>query len=493
SISGLICLPKSFIESLRAVQKVEIKKCLELTCLWEEGTEIENLARLEIMNIESCPLLVSLTGKEQGLLRFNLKRFTLSSCKALESLTDAMMMEVDGSSSSNNMLRLESLSIYNCDSLKSLPNTTVKHSTINRCVNFESLPNTTVKHSTINRCVNFESLPNTTVKHSTINRCVNFESLPDGVLLQDDGDSNSNLVSLTIDGLPSLNSVESGNLPASLKEFIVYNGKRLESFPERLLQHCRGLESIRIGDCEVLRSLSLDGLSNLRDLGISKCALLEFFPEMGLSLPNLRSLSIEDCPRLERIPDAGLPLNLTALELKNCQNLNSLPNTMNELTSIRNLRINDCPGIKSISNWGFPPNLTDLDLDGEHLKQLAVGRGLRNLTSLHGFNTCHPPDIVLPSSLTSLWMHKAKNLKSIPSGLFENLNSLQFLGIYWCPKLRSLPRKGLPPSLVLLYIVGCPLLKRQRFEEKGEYWFLTRTIPYVEIDTNKDSFLFFFF
>ncbi|GLT95771.1 hypothetical protein SLE2022_134330 [Rubroshorea leprosula] len=426
------------------------------------------------MNIESCPLLVSLTGKEQGLLPFNLKRFTLSRCKALESLTDAMMKKVDGSSSSNNMLRLESLSIYNCDSHK-------------------SLPNTTVKHSTINRCVNFESLSNTTVKHSTINRCVNLESLPDGVLLQDDGDSNSNLESLTIDGLPSLNSVESGNLPASLKEFIVYNGKRLESFPERLLQHCRGLESIRIGDCEVLRSLSLDGLSNLRDLGISKCAVLEFFPVIGLSLPNLRSLSIEDCPRLERIPDAGLPLNLTALELKNCQNLNSLPNTMNELTSIRNLRINDCPGIKSISNWGFPPNLTDLDLDGEHLKQLAVGRGLRNLTSLHGFNTCHPPDIVLPSSLTSLWMHKAKNLKSIPRGLFENLNSLQFSGIYWCPKLRSLPRKGLPPSLVLLYIVGCPLLKRQRFEEKGKYCSLTRTIPHVEIDTNKDSFLFFFF
>ncbi|GKV45217.1 hypothetical protein SLEP1_g52325 [Rubroshorea leprosula] len=374
-ISELVCLRKSFIESLIAVEKLEIEECPELTCLWEEGAE--------------------------GLLPFNLKRLTLSSCKALESLTDAMMMKVDGSSSSNNMLRLESLSIYNCDSLK--------------------------------------SLPTTTVKHLTINKCANFASLPDGVLLQDDGDSNSNLESLTIDGLPSLNSVGSGRLPASLKVFIVDDCKRLESFPERMLQHCTEVECIRIVDCEVLRSLSLDGLSNLRALNIRRCAVLEFFPEMGLSLPNLRSLTIVDCPGLEGILDGG-----------------------------------------------FPPNLTDLYLDFEHLKQPVVKRGLRNLTSLQSFsiyNTCHPLlDIVLPSSLTSLYIENAKNLKSIPRGLLQNLNSLQSLWIWDCPKLRSLPREGLPPSLGFLTIVRCPHLKLQRFEEKGEYWSLTRTIPRVQID-----------
>ncbi|GKV45232.1 hypothetical protein SLEP1_g52341 [Rubroshorea leprosula] len=402
-ISGLVCLARSFIESLIAVEKVEIKKCLELTCLWEEGAEIENLARLEKMNIESCPLLVSLTGKEHGLLPFNLKHLTLSSCKALESLTDAMMMKVDGSSSSNNMLRLDSLRIYNCESLK--------------------------------------SLPTTMVKHLTINGCVNFESLPDGVLLQDDGDSNSNLEYLRIEGLPSLNSVGSGHLPASLKEFTVEDCKRLESFPERMLEHCTGLESLRICNCEVLRSLSLEGLSNLRDLNIRRCAVLEFFPEMGLSLPNLRSLTIIGCPGLERILDGG-----------------------------------------------FPPDLTDLYLDGEHLKQPVVEWGLRNLTSVQRlgiYNTCTLPDIVLPSSLRSLWIENAKNLKSIPRGLLQNLNSLQYLQISGCPKLRSLPREGLPASLGSLWITRCPLLKRQRFEEKGEYWSLTRTIPCVQIDDDE--------
>ncbi|GLT95775.1 hypothetical protein SLE2022_134370 [Rubroshorea leprosula] len=448
-ISGLVCLARSFIESLIAVEKVEIKECLELTCLWEEGTKIENLARLEKLDIKRCPLLVSLTGKGQGLLPFNLKHLTLSSCKALESLTDAMMMKVDGSSSSNNMLRLESLSIYNCDSLKSLPTTTM-------------------------------------VKHLTISGCAKFESLPDGVLLQDNGDSNSNLESLRIEQLPSLNSVGTGHLPASLKEFNVYYCKRLESFPERMLQHCTGLESLGIWNCEVLRSLSLDGLSNLRYLYITKCAVLEFLPEMGLSLLNLRSLRIEDCPGLERILDGGLPLNLTDLELENCQNLNSLPKTMNELTLIKDLTIRGCPGIKSIPDGGFPPNLTDLYLDGEHLKQPAVERGLRNLTSLqrfHIYNTCPPLlDIVLPFSLTSLWIQNARNLKSIPRGLLQNLNSLQHLSILGCPKLRSLPREGLPPSLGSLWISNCPLLKRQRFEEKGEYWSLTRTIPHIVID-----------
>ncbi|GKV52183.1 hypothetical protein SLEP1_g58774 [Rubroshorea leprosula] len=372
-ISGLVCLPKSFIESLKAVENVEIEDCLELTCLGEEGAEAQNLACLEEMNIEGCPLLVSLTEKEQGLLPFNLKRLTLSNCKALESLTEAMTMKVDGSSSSKNMLRLESLSIYNCDSLKSLPTPTVKHLIIDGCANFESLPN--------------------------------------GVLLQDDGDSNSNLESLRIEGLPSLNSIGTGHLPASLKEFIVE-------------------------DCK----------SNLRDLIIRRYAVLEFFPEMGLSLPNLRSLRIANCPGLERIPDGG---------------------------------------IKSIPDGGFPPNLTDLELDGEHLKQPAVKRGLRNLTSLQSFDiykTCPLPDIVLPSSLISLEIRNAKNLKSIPRGLLQNLNSLQSIWIRECPKLRSLPRKGLPPSLEILWISNCPLLKRQRFEEKGEYWSLTRTIPYVEIE-----------
>ncbi|GKV45207.1 hypothetical protein SLEP1_g52315 [Rubroshorea leprosula] len=375
-ISGLVCLARSFIESLIVVEKVKIKKCLELTCLWEEGAKIENLAHLEKMNIESCPLLVSLTGKEHGLLPSNLKHLTLSRCKALESLTDAMMMKVDGSSSSNNMLRLESLSIYNY-----------------------------------------------------------------GVLLQDNGDSNSNLESLTIEQLPSLNSVGSGHLPASLKEFTVEDWKRLESFPERMLQHCTELESLRIGDCEVLRSLSLDGLSNLRDLNIVRCAVLEFFPKIGLSLPNLRSLTIIGWPGLERIPDGG-----------------------------------------------FPPNLTDLYLDGEHLKQPTVERGLRNLISLQNVgisNTCPPPDIVLPPSLIFLWIVNAKNLKSIPRGLLQNLNSLRYLEICDCPKLRSLPREGLPPSLVSLCISKCPLLKRQCFEEKREYWSLTRTIPLVQMDDDE--------
>ncbi|GLT40550.1 hypothetical protein SLA2020_146740 [Shorea laevis] len=372
-ISRLVCLPQSFIKSLIVVQNVEIEECLQLTCLWDEGAEIENLACLEEMEIKGCPLLVSLTGKEQGLLPFNLKCLTISNCAALESLLDAMMMKLDGSSSGNNMSRLESLIIDNCDSLK--------------------------------------SLPTTSVKHLIIDKCANFESLPDGVLLQDDGDSNSTLECLRIKELPSLNSVGSGHLPASLKEFVVYDCKRWESFLKRILQHCIGLESIDIWNCEVLRSFSLDGLSNLRALKIRKCAVLEFFPEMGLSLPNLGLLGIEDCPRFERIPDGGLPLNLTDLELEDCQNLNSLPNTMNGLTSIKKLKIKDCLGIKSIPDGGFPPNLTNLELDGEHLKQPVVKRGLRNLTSLevlHIYDTCPLLDIVLLSSLVDLRISNAR-------------------------------------------------------------------------------------
>ncbi|GLT32738.1 hypothetical protein SLA2020_073830 [Shorea laevis] len=61
-ISKLTCLPKSFTQSLTALETLHIEGCSDLTCLWEEGTEIE-----------------------QSLLPLNLKHLRLQKCGALES------------------------------------------------------------------------------------------------------------------------------------------------------------------------------------------------------------------------------------------------------------------------------------------------------------------------------------------------------------------------------------------------------------------------
>ncbi|GLT30469.1 hypothetical protein SLA2020_052680 [Shorea laevis] len=424
-ISELTCLPKSFTRSLTSLETLDIVDCNDLTCLWEEGTEIE-----------------------QSLLPFNLKHLRLEKCRALESLPDAMMMRTDRSSSSNTsmlMSRLESLEICDCDSLKSFPR---------------------------------GKLP-ISLKYLTIDRCKGLESLPDA----DAGNNNSNL-HLVIRGVPCLYSSQGSchQLPVFLKEFTVTDyGESLESFPEKVLQHCTRLQSFFFLDCFILKSLpNLDCVSNLLHLSIRFCPVLESLPkELGLCTPNLKELSIDRC----------------------C-NFKSLPNTMYQLKSLQNLAMINCSSIEFIPNGGLPPNLKSLRLRGcENLKcvpntmyQLtslkdltipggALTMGLQNLTSLGylGIEQKLPLDIVLPSSLTTLWIEGEENLKSIPGRLFQNLSSLQLLLIKKCPKLRSLPREAFPPSLEKLDIFWCPHLKRQRFEAKGNYWPFTWSIPGVEI------------
>ncbi|GLT56129.1 hypothetical protein SLA2020_292000 [Shorea laevis] len=424
NIVELTCLPESFTQSLTTLETLYIANCSDLTCLWKEGTEIE-----------------------QSLLPFNLKHLSLQRCRALESLPDAMMMRTDRSNSSNTsmlMSRLERLEIYDCDSLKAFPR---------------------------------GKLP-ISLKYLTIDGCKGLESLPDV-----DGDNNNSNLHSAIRNVPCLYSSQGSchQLPAFLKGLEVTDGGEwLESFPERMLQNCTGLQSIYISGCKILKSLpNLDYVSNLVELFISSCEVLESIPEeLGLYTANLKHLWIQGC-----------------------ENLKSLPNTMYQLKSLQNLGIQGCPSIEFIPDEGLPPNLTSLSLGCKNLKcvpntmyQLTLLQNLylsgevltmdlQNLTSLQELAIWQkfPQDIVLPSSLTYLAIQKEENLESIPGGLFQNLSSLQSLIIRDCPKLRSLPKEAVPPSLGRLNIEGCPNLKRQRFEAKGDYWTLTWSIPCVSI------------
>ncbi|GLT96338.1 hypothetical protein SLE2022_139660 [Rubroshorea leprosula] len=416
NISELACLPKSFIQSLTTLETLSIQECGDLTCLWEEGAEIE-----------------------QNLLPLNLKHLSVWLCRALESLPDAMMMRMDESSSSNNsmlMSRLESLKIDGCPSLKFFPR--------------GKLP-ISLKHLKIEGCKSLESLPNV------------------------DGDNNNSNLHLEVKNVPCLYSSEDCDQPpAFLTKFEVSDCDWLKSFPERMLQRCTRLQSITICDCKILKSLpTLDCVSNLIELFIHRCKALASLPEeLGLCTPNLK-----------------------VLRITGWENFKSLPNTMYQLKSLQELYMHDLPGIEFIPDEGLPPNLTKLYLGCKNLKRLPNTMyqltSLKHLTVLGGalmslqrltIEQNSPLDIVLPSSLTRLEMNSEENLKSIPGGLFQNLSSLQELWIHNCPKLQSLPREAFTPSLGRLWIRGCPHLKRQRLEEKGDYWTLTCSIPVVWIE-----------
>ncbi|GKV41802.1 hypothetical protein SLEP1_g49294 [Rubroshorea leprosula] len=405
-ISKLTCLPKSFTQSLIALETLNITCCHDLTSLWEERAEIE-----------------------QSLLPFNLKHLSLMQCTHLESLPNAMMVQMDGSSSSDTSmltLRLEKLEISGCHSLNSFPR---------------------------------GKLPST-LTYLKIEDCDCLESLPEA-----DGDNDSKLY-LEIKNLPCLYSSEGCHqLPVCLKKFTTdKGGELLESFLERMLQHCMGLQCIEITNCKTLKSLPiLDCVSSLVKLWIEQCEVFESLPNMMNQLKSLQTLSLVDCPGIEFIPDGSLPPNLINLYLIRCKNLKRVPNTMYQLTSLQSL-----------------------SMPSEALT-MGFGRDLQNLTSLQYLiiEQKLPLNIVLPSSLTTLGIYCQENLESIPKGLFQNLNSLNCLEITDCPKLQFLPREGFPPSLGLISMFSCPLLERQRFKETGDYCTLTRTIPCIWIDDDQ--------
>ncbi|GKV39820.1 hypothetical protein SLEP1_g47536 [Rubroshorea leprosula] len=531
-ISKLICLSKSFVESMIALEDIVIESCNELTCLWEEGVNILNLACLEEIIVRECPVLVLLTGKDQGLLPNNIQTLRIHNCEALDSLPGQIMM----------LPRLEVLYISGCPALRMFPG---------------------------------GRLP-TMLKVLKIWECEKLESLPEEIFMNNgDASQGSHLEKLEIARCPCLESFPSSHLPNSFKRLYITNCDQLKSLPQRMLQSCTGLEKIRICggdmkslsfedmhgptslwifDCDSLESFSLS-ISNLQKLSISNCRILKSLPKKMHDLTSLDRLYISNCPGIKCISDGGLPPNLTRLEIYGCVGIESIPEA-GLFPNLTDLVIDNCPGIASILDRGFPLNLESLIIDCKNMKKPIQEWGLNSLTfllSLEMYWICPDPD-VLPTSLTRLVVGKVENMKSIakgllqnlnslqdltikdcpkllslPKGLLQNLNSLQHLTIEDCPKLRSLPKgllqnlnslqdlaikdctklqslpkgrlppslqelyiencpdlqslpkEGLPPLLKKLWIENCPLLERQCSEEKGDYWPLIARIPYIEV------------
>ncbi|GLT30468.1 hypothetical protein SLA2020_052670 [Shorea laevis] len=382
-ISELTCLPESFTQSWTALETLDIAHCNDLTCLWEERTEIE-----------------------QSLLPFNLKHLSLRECGALQSLPDAMMMRMDGSSNNNTsmlMSRLERLEICDCDSLKLFPR--------------GKLP-ISLKYLTINHCKGLESF----LKKFTVTDGGEWLEFPERMLQNCMG-----LQSIEID-----------------------NCKIVKSLPN--LDCVSNLIGLSIDHCEVLESLPEElGLStpNLNWLEIKRCENFKSLPNTMYQLESLQMLWMEGCPSIEFITDRGLPPNLTELFLSDCKNLNCVPNTMYQLTSLQLLTIPGgalTMGLQNLTSLQeliieqkfpldivLPSSLTSLSIWKEEKLESIPGGLFQNLSSLQCLDIEDCPELrSLPKeaftpSLASLYIRGCPHLKR---------QRFEVEGDYWTPTHR---------------------------------------------------------
>ena len=221
---------------------------------------------------------------------------------------------------------------------------------------------------------------------------------------------------------------------------------------------------------------------SLECLRIINCKEIKFLPESQHKLWHLNDISIEGCCSLVSFPDGGsLPIHLTNLEIWHCEKLEALP----RMHMVTTLEINDCPSIVSLPEEGLPTNLKKLCLGSMTICMQVFEWGLHRLASLtdltiygNGFEDWQsfPKEedgkmmLLLPTSLTSLSIYGFQNIVFLSSKVFQNLSSLEELWIGCCPKLASLPENGLPPSLLQLQIIGCPVLKQHCKKGKGQEW-----------------------
>ncbi|EOY19768.1 CC-NBS-LRR protein [Theobroma cacao] len=238
-------------------------------------------------------------------------------------------------------------------------------------------------------------------------------------------------------------------LPVQLKKLLIFGCPELECLAREIGDNTC-LESIELSFCSNITYLpqGLDKLSRLQDISLWDCPNLVRLPEALPNLHHLQQLSIIGCPRVQNsIGERGFPANLTSLEIYD-------PNIS-----------------KAVMEWGLHrlTSLTHLDIDGSNCTDATSfpqeGIGMK-----------------LPPSLINLTLKNFKNVGKLSSNGLQNLTSLQCLSISHCPKLKSIPRKEMLPSLLRLYIWECPVLKKRCKRDEGKQWSNIAHVPEVRID-----------
>ncbi|XP_071723208.1 putative disease resistance RPP13-like protein 1 [Rutidosis leptorrhynchoides] len=431
---------------LTCLKKLEVRRCEKLNVL------NVNFPETSMLEIDCCEEIAS---------------------GSLVDLAQATHVEIRGNVPDERIIPLEwksdtwYLILYNCGRLEKLlvtlcSLTHLRSCTINGCSSLISpLPSAlfllpVLETIDIHRCANLKALideegfnlggSSTTLieKRLFVSNC---EFL---VCLSSTGMLPASISNLVVDNCGKLEYVAKMTLPASLTNLDICDCEGLEFVAETFMESTK-IESISFQYCNNLQRLPDDmhTLSHLKEIIIINCRNLLCFPQGGLPKSNnLKYLCMYECEKLvapsliesdmEEIPVNNLPISVMSLGIVDFRNFTSLSNLPISLTE---LQIWDCANIVSLPN--------------------------------------------LPTRLIRLMIYNCENLKCISSSSFnnfQNLTSLESLELCNCPKLKSLPKEGLPPSLEFLDISNCPLLEERCKRDKGKDWRKIADIPCVKID-----------
>ncbi|XP_058721790.1 putative disease resistance protein At3g14460 [Vicia villosa] len=303
----------------------------------------------------------------------------------------------------------------------------------------------------------------------------------------------NSLHQLTIDDFPCLTSFPTAGLPRTLKFLLISNCENLEFLPHECLHNYTSLEELKISySCNSMISFSLGVFPVLKSLFIEGCINLKSIliaeDVSQKSLSFLRSIKIWDCNELEVFPPGGLTTpNLVYFALWKCEKLPSLPKAMNTLTYLQEMEIDNLPNLQSFSINDLPSGLQELTIGSVGGIMRITGPTWKYLTCLLVLRV-NSDDLVnmmmgpfLPASLLTLCIYDF-NDAVIGGKCFQHLNSLQKLEIVNAPKLKSLPKEGLPSSLYVLSITRCPLLEARLQKKRGKEWRKIARIPFIIIN-----------
>ncbi|TXG47001.1 hypothetical protein EZV62_026295 [Acer yangbiense] len=254
-----------------------------------------------------------------------------------------------------------------------------------------------------------------------------------------------NLHSLQLSGCRRLSSFPS-NIHMEGSEFSLSDCISLTKFPH-ISWNIKELDLSGSGVEEV--PSTIESLSKLESLDMSKCRRLKRISKSICKLKCLDRLDLSQCTELESFPDILEGMELKYLNLSGTA-IKELPPSIGNLNRLEELDLSGCKNLKT-----FPSSISNLNLYGcSKLEKLHPLSGLCSLKILRLNNhnlTEISEDIGCLSSLERLEL-EGNVFERLPKSI-KKLSKLNYLGIRYCGMLQSLPE--LPSSLERLEAMNC--------------------------------------